>query len=340
MLALQSLHLCSKTAPLIMMYWVNLSSIKLKTVPMRLFLAEQPVSPLHWITKRHCDVLSYTIKKVNGRVPVVAGTGSNDTRYAVELSRHAQEAGADALLMVTPYYNKTSQTGLINHYHYVADRVDVPIILYNVPSRTGCNIQPTTYVELAKHPNIVATKEASGDISSIAKTISLCGDDLAVYSGNDDQVIPILSLGGKGVISVFSNIYPQKMHQICAEFFNGNTEKSRDMMLHYLDLMNGLFCDVNPIPVKEAMNMMGYLVRPLPDAAGANERVCKGLFGCTVEKAWFNLTSKLDFKQQGVHHEANYFKRLWRVHGSCDYRLCCRAAGLRNCCRHLISAPI
>ncbi len=212
--------------------------------------------------QEHCDVLSYTIKKVNGRVPVVAGTGSNDTRYAVELSRHAQEAGADALLMVTPYYNKTSQTGLINHYHYVADRVDVPIILYNVPSRTGCNIQPTTYVELAKHPNIVATKEASGDISSIAKTISLCGDDLAVYSGNDDQVIPILSLGGKGVISVFSNIYPQKMHQICAEFFNGNTEKSRDMMLHYLDLMNGLFCDVNPIPVKEAMNMMGYQCGP------------------------------------------------------------------------------
>ena len=212
--------------------------------------------------QEHCDVLSYTIKKVNGRVPIVAGTGSNDTRYAVELSRHAQEAGADALLMVTPYYNKTSQTGLINHYHYVADRVDVPIILYNVPSRTGCNIQPTTYVELAKHPNIVATKEASGDISSIAKTISLCGDDLAVYSGNDDQVIPILSLGGKGVISVFSNIYPQKMHQICAEFFNGNTEKSRDMMLHYLDLMNGLFCDVNPIPVKEAMNMMGYQCGP------------------------------------------------------------------------------
>lgn len=212
--------------------------------------------------QEHCDVLSYTIKKVNGRVPVVAGTGSNDTRYAVELSRHAQEAGADALLMVTPYYNKTSQTGLINHYHYVADRVDVPIILYNVPSRTGCNIQPTTYVELAKHPNIVATKEASSDISSIAKTISLCGDDLAVYSGNDDQVIPILSLGGKGVISVFSNIYPQKMHQICAEFFNGNTEKSRDMMLHYLDLMNGLFCDVNPIPVKEAMNMMGYQCGP------------------------------------------------------------------------------
>ena len=212
--------------------------------------------------QEHCDVLSYTIKKVNGRVPVVAGTGSNDTRYAVELSRHAQEAGADALLMVTPYYNKTSQTGLINHYHYVADRVDVPIILYNVPSRTGCNIQPTTYVELAKHPNIVATKEASGDISSIAKTISLCGDDLAVYSGNDDQVIPILSLGGKGVISVFSNIYPQKMHQICAEYDKATTEKSRDMMLHYLDLMNGLFCDVNPIPVKEAMNMMGYQCGP------------------------------------------------------------------------------
>ncbi|MDD5953140.1 MAG: 4-hydroxy-tetrahydrodipicolinate synthase, partial [Oscillospiraceae bacterium] len=192
--------------------------------------------------EEHCEVLAYTIRKVNKRIPVIAGTGSNDTAYAVKLSQHAEELGADGLLMVTPYYNKTSQAGLIQHYYHVADRVNTPIILYNVPSRTGCNIQPETYLELSKHPNIVAAKEANGNIAAIAKTISLCGDDLTIYSGNDDQVVPILSLGGKGVISVFSNIMPQQMHQICAEYLNGNTDKSREMMLHYLDLMDGLFC--------------------------------------------------------------------------------------------------
>ena len=208
--------------------------------------------------EEHRDVLLYTIKKVNKRIPVIAGTGSNDTAYAVELSQHAEELGADALLMVTPYYNKTSQAGLIQHYNYVADRVNLPIILYNVPSRTGCNIQPATYLELSKHPNIVAAKEANGDITAIARTRALCGDALDIYSGNDDQIVPILSLGGKGVISVFANICPKEMHQICAEYFNGNTEKSSEMMLHYLDLMDALFSDVNPIPVKEAMNAMGY----------------------------------------------------------------------------------
>ena len=206
----------------------------------------------------HCKVLSYTIDKVNKRIPVIAGTGSNDTHYAVELSRHAEEAGADALLMVTPYYNKTSQRGLVQHYNYVADRVHTPIILYNVPSRTGCNIQPATYAELAKHPNIVAAKEANGDLAALAKTRALCGDELTIYSGNDDQIVPILSLGGKGVISVFANVCPAEMHEICASYLRGDTDKSRDMMLHYLDLMDALFCDVNPIPVKEAMNAMGY----------------------------------------------------------------------------------
>ena len=225
----------------------------------------------------HCKVLSYTIDKVNKRIPVIAGTGSNDTHYAVDLSRHAEEAGADALLMVTPYYNKTSQRGLVQHYNYVADRVNTPIILYNVPSRTGCNIQPATYAELAKHPNIVAAKEANGDLAALAKTCSLCGDDLTIYSGNDDQIVPILSLGGKGVISVFANVCPAEMHEICASYLRGDTDKSRDMMLHYLDLMDALFCDVNPIPVKEAMNAMGYDCGPcrlplykLTDAAREN----------------------------------------------------------------------
>lgn len=212
--------------------------------------------------EEHCKVLEYTIQKVAKRIPVIAGTGSNDTAYAVELSQHAEELGADGLLMVTPYYNKTSQAGLVRHYNYVADRVNTPIIVYNVPSRTGCNIQPATYLELSKHPNIVATKEANGDIASIAKTASLCGDNLSIYSGNDDQVVPIMALGGKGVISVFANICPKEMHQICAEYLNGNTEKSRDLLLHYLDLMDALFTDVNPIPVKEAANQMGYACGP------------------------------------------------------------------------------
>lgn len=206
--------------------------------------------------EEHCAVIRYTIEKVNGRIPVIAGSGSNDTAYAVELSLEAQKMGADALLMVTPYYNKTSQAGLVRHYEYVADRVSLPIILYNVPSRTGCNIKPETYKELSKHPNIVATKEANGDISSMAKTLALCGDELYMYSGNDDQTLPMLSLGAKGVISVFSNICPKEMHDITAKFFAGDIEGSRKMFLEYLELMDILFCDVNPIPVKEAMNLL------------------------------------------------------------------------------------
>lgn len=207
--------------------------------------------------EEHCKAVQFVVEKVKKRVPVVASSGSNDTAYALELSRSAKELGADALLMVTPYYNKTSQTGLVRHYNYVADRVDLPIILYNVPSRTGCNIKPETYRELSKHPNIVATKEANGDISAVAKTISLCGDDLTVYSGEDSQTYPILALGGKGVISVLANLLPNVMHQICADYFSGNIEASRTAFLKHFELMDALFMDVNPIPVKAALKMMG-----------------------------------------------------------------------------------
>ena len=208
--------------------------------------------------EEHCQVLRHTVEKVAGRIPVIAGTGSNDTAYAVELSKEAQACGADALLSVTPYYNKTSQNGLVKHFTYIADRVNIPLILYNVPSRTGCNIKPETYLELSKHPNIVATKEANGDLSSVAKTASLCGDDLTIYSGNDDQTLPMMVLGGKGIISVFANICPKEMHEITAKFFAGDIVGSRAMALKYLELMDALFMDVNPIPVKEALSMMGY----------------------------------------------------------------------------------
>ncbi|HIR56452.1 MAG TPA: 4-hydroxy-tetrahydrodipicolinate synthase [Candidatus Gallacutalibacter pullicola] len=212
--------------------------------------------------EEHCKVLEHTIRRVNKRIPVIAGVGSNDTAYSLELAKEAAAYGADALLSVTPYYNKASQAGLVKHFTYVADRVDLPMILYNVPSRTGCSIQPETYLELSKHPNIVATKEANGNISAIAKTIALCGDDLDIYSGNDDQVLPILALGGKGVISVFANICPAETHDICEKFFQGDLAGSRELFLKYLPLMEDLFMDVNPIPVKEAMNMMGMECGP------------------------------------------------------------------------------
>lgn len=212
--------------------------------------------------EEHCKVLEHTIRRVNKRIPVIAGVGSNDTAYSLELAKEAAAYGADALLSVTPYYNKASQAGLVKHFTYVADRVDLPMILYNVPSRTGCSIQPVTYLELSKHPNIVATKEANGNISAIAKTIALCGDELDIYSGNDDQVLPILALGGKGVISVFANICPAETHDICEKFFQGDLAGSRELFLKYLPLMEDLFMDVNPIPVKEAMNMMGMECGP------------------------------------------------------------------------------
>lgn len=212
--------------------------------------------------EEHTRAIDYTVKHVAGRVPVVAGAGSNDTAYALWLSKEAASVKADALLHVTPYYNKTSQLGLIRHFNALADATDLPVILYNVPSRTGMDINPATYAELAKHPNIVATKEASGNISKIAQIAALCGNDLDIYSGNDDQVVPILSLGGKGVISVLANIMPRQTHDICQLFFDGKTTESAQLLLKLLPLIDALFCDVNPIPVKEAMNLLGWAAGP------------------------------------------------------------------------------
>ncbi|WP_294374998.1 4-hydroxy-tetrahydrodipicolinate synthase [uncultured Clostridium sp.] len=229
--------------------------------------------------EEHRETIKFTVEYVNKRVPVIAGTGSNDTLYAVELSKYAEEVGVDGLLIVTPYYNKTTQSGLIKHYNYIADRVNVPIILYNVPSRTGVNILPKTCLELSKHKNIVAIKEASGNLSQIAETKALCGDELTVYSGNDDQIVPILSLGGKGVISVLSNVAPREAHNICQYFFDGKTEESAKLQLEYLKLINALFIEVNPIPVKTALGLMGYNVgnlrMPLFPMEEANLEVLK-----------------------------------------------------------------
>ncbi len=208
--------------------------------------------------QEHIDCIEFAVKHTAGRVPVIAGAGSNDTAYAVQLSKEAKQLGADALLHVTPYYNKTSQKGLIAHFNAIADATDLPIILYNVPSRTGVNIKPETYAQLAKHPNIVAAKEASGNISQVAQIKALCGDDLDLYSGNDDQIVPLLSLGAKGVISVLSNVMPKETHDICALFFEGKVQESAALQLKLLDLINHLFMDVNPIPVKAAMNLMGF----------------------------------------------------------------------------------
>ena len=208
--------------------------------------------------KEHCEVLAFVAEKINGRVPVIAGTGSNDTSTAVMLSKEAQKYGIDALLTVTPYYNKTSQAGLIKHFNVIADSVDLPVILYNVPSRTGCNIQAKTYAELCKHPNIVAAKEASGDISQVALIRSLGGDKLDIYSGNDDQTVPFMSLGALGVSSVFANICPEEMHNICQLCLDNDFAEAQKLHFHYLELMNILFSDVNPIPVKTAMNLFGF----------------------------------------------------------------------------------
>ncbi len=227
--------------------------------------------------EEHSEAIRFAVKHVAGRVPVISGTGSNDTEYAVKLSNEAEKAGVDALLMVTPYYNKTSQDGLIRHYNYISDRVSTPIIVYNVPSRTGLNIKPETYLELSKHERIVAAKEANGDISALAKTISLCGDNLDIYSGNDDQITAFMSLGAVGVISVLSNIVPQVSHDIAAKYLDGNIKESAELQLKYLELCNSMFMDVNPIPVKEALIMMGYDVgkcrlplAPLSDSAREN----------------------------------------------------------------------
>lgn len=202
-------------------------------------------------------ILQFGVKRIAGRIPVIAGAGSNSTAHALELCKTAEAAGTDALLVVTPYYNKTSQNGLVAHYTYLADRVQKPIIIYNVPSRTGVNVKPETYKRLAEHPNINGVKEANGDISSVARTVALCGDEFNIYSGNDDQTLPMLSLGGKGVISVFANCMPREMHDLCASFFHGDTKKAAELEAKFLPLMDALFMDVNPIPVKEALRLMG-----------------------------------------------------------------------------------
>lgn len=229
--------------------------------------------------EEHCKVIEYSVKKVDGRVPVIAGTGSNDTSYALELSQFAQNAGVDGLLMVTPYYNKTTQSGLINHYTYVADRVNLPIILYNVPSRTGVGFKADTYAELAKHPNINGIKEASGDFSLVAETLSKCGDDIFMWSGNDDQVVPLMALGAIGVISVVSNILPGVMSEMCKLCLDGNFKAAAKMQLKYFNITDALFKEVNPIPVKTAMKLLGmdngYLRMPLYKMADGNVEVLK-----------------------------------------------------------------
>ena len=211
----------------------------------------------------HREAIRFAVEQVKGRIPVVAGTGSNETAYAVELSQYAEKVGADALLLVTPYYNKCTQNGLIVHYTKIADSVNIPAILYNVPSRTGVNIKTETYAALAKHPRIVAVKEASGDLSAILRLRAAVGDELAVYSGNDDQIVPILSLGGAGVISVLSNVAPQATHDICQNYFDGNVAEAARLQIAYADLIDALFCEVNPIPVKTAMRCLGYETGPL-----------------------------------------------------------------------------
>lgn len=214
--------------------------------------------------EEHIECIRYTVQHVNKRVPVVAGTGSNCTETAVYLSKQAGNDGADGLLLVTPYYNKATQNGLIRHFTEIAKAADLPIILYNVPSRTGCNIQPETAAYLAKNvDNIVAMKEATGNISQVAQTVLLCGDKLDIYSGNDESIVPVLSLGGKGVISVLSNVVPRETHDIVAKYLAGDTQGSLELQLKYLPLIRALFSEVNPIPVKAALNMMGMNVGPL-----------------------------------------------------------------------------
>lgn len=212
--------------------------------------------------EEHVATIKFCVDTVAKRVPVIAGTGSNDTAYAVKLSNDAEKAGVDGLLVVTPYYNKTSQEGLIQHYNFVADRVSTPILTYNVPSRTGVNIKPATYAELSKHKNIYGAKEANANISEIAQTASLVEEGFSIYSGNDDEITAIMSLGGKGVISVLSNVCPEIAHNIASSYLDGDVKKSCELQLKYLELCNALFSDVNPIPVKEAMNQMGMNVGP------------------------------------------------------------------------------
>ena len=229
----------------------------------------------------HRQVLKFAAEYINGRVPMIAGTGSNDTAYAVDLTRYACEVGADACLVVTPYYNKTTQKGLVKMYNAIADASTKPLILYNVPSRTGVGIQPATYLELADHPMISGIKEANGDISKIVETAALVGDKLDIFSGNDDQIVPIMSVGGQGVISVLSNLLPAQTSQLCHKALEGDFAGAAKMQFEYLHLMNALFSEVNPIPVKAAMSAMGfcenYLRMPLTTMEEANWQKLRSL---------------------------------------------------------------
>lgn len=233
--------------------------------------------------EEHIECIRFCVEKTAGRIPVIAGTGSNDTKYAVELSKTAQEKGADGLLLVTPYYNKTSQNGLIAHFGAVAEAVDIPIILYNIPGRTGINIDINTYKKLAEYDNIVAVKEASGNISYTSKLIEL--GLLDVYSGNDDIIVPMMSIGSKGVISVLSNIMPKETHEIAQLCLDNNCLKAAEMQIKYLDIINNLFIEVNPIPVKEAMNMLGMAAGPcrLPLCEMTEEH--KNILNASLKKA-------------------------------------------------------
>lgn len=226
--------------------------------------------------EEHKGAIKFVVDKVNKRVPVIAGTGSNDIAYAIELTKFACQVGADAMLVVTPYYNKATQNGLIEVFTKIADESTKPIILYNVPSRTGVNIEPKTCQALAEHPNIVGMKEASGDISQIAEISQLCGDKIDIYSGNDDQIVPIMSLGGAGVISVLSNIMPRETVQMCHKFFSGDVGASLSIQLKLLPLIKSLFSEVNPIPVKAAVSSIGfgenYLRLPLTPMEDANKK--------------------------------------------------------------------
>ena len=233
--------------------------------------------------EEHIATIKYCVEKVAGRVPVIAGTGSNCTREAVNMSKKAEEVGADGLLCVTPYYNKCTQEGLYQYYKAISDAVNIPIIMYNIPGRTGTTIQPETAVRIAKEvKNVVAVKEASGNISAVAKLSALAGGCIDIYSGNDDQVLPILSLGGKGVISVWSHVAPKKVHDMVYAFFNGDVKKAAELQLEAIDVIDALFCEVNPIPVKAAMNMLGFdagtLRAPLTELSDAHkERLRKAL---------------------------------------------------------------
>ena len=233
--------------------------------------------------EEHIATIKYCVEKVAGRVPVIAGTGSNCTREAVNMSKKAEEVGADGLLCVTPYYNKCTQEGLYQYYKAISDAVNIPIIMYNIPGRTGTTIQPETAVRIAKEvKNVVAVKEASGNISAVEKLAALDGGCIDIYSGNDDQVLPILSLGGKGVISVWSHVAPKKVHDMVYAFFNGDVKKAAELQLEAIDVIDALFCEVNPIPVKAAMNMLGFdagtLRAPLTELSDAHkERLRKAL---------------------------------------------------------------